>query len=179
MLGKWHVEAFTEETPGCVLSSENIFLRWPTLSCHGEGNTDVERHWRVRCQPHGVRGHTHGRKQSSRKLGDPGNIHVIGCGSVGEGEMPQCRHARFREVRQSRSTPEAVEQRWTANGSGVCGGKGTDQGKRQAVAIGPDSEPGCQVARIAERTRRITSCSRRLDHEVTKIVIIQGRSRMR
>ena len=36
-------EAFTEAQPGRVLSSENISLRWPTLSCQREGNSDVER----------------------------------------------------------------------------------------------------------------------------------------
>jgi len=32
------------------------------------------------------------------------------------------------------------------------GGKETDQGERLAVALGPDSEPGCQVAWAAGRT---------------------------
>jgi hypothetical protein len=66
----------------------------------------------------------------------------IGDGSVGEGEMPQCRHARFWEVRQSRSTREAGEQSWTSNSRGVRGGKETEQGERQAVVTGPDSESG-------------------------------------
>ena len=30
-----------EVQPGRVLNSENILLRWPTLSRHGEGNSDV------------------------------------------------------------------------------------------------------------------------------------------
>jgi len=49
--GDRHGEAFTEAQPGRVLSSENILLRWPTLSCLGEGNSDVESSWRVRRRP--------------------------------------------------------------------------------------------------------------------------------
>src|SRR5438270_10584827 len=40
----------------------------------GEGNSHVERSWRVRCDPHGVKDHRHGWKLSSRKPRDPGDI---------------------------------------------------------------------------------------------------------
>ena len=73
--------------------------------------------------------------------------------------MPQCRRARLWEVRQSRSTEEVDEQCWKANGSGVHVGKGTDRRKRQTVVNGPDSEPGCHVARTVWRTRSGTASS--------------------
>jgi hypothetical protein len=130
------------------LSSENISLRWPTLSCQREGNSDVERSWRVPHHPHGVADHGHGWKLSSRKPGDPGNIRLARGGSVGEGAMPQVRRARFRGVRQLHSTKEAGEQRQRTQktgypaAGGVCGGKGADRGERQTVAPGPDTAPG-------------------------------------
>jgi hypothetical protein len=36
------------------------------MSCHREGNTDVETQWRVRCQPQEAEDHTHARKLFSR-----------------------------------------------------------------------------------------------------------------
>ena len=56
---------------------------------------------------------------------------------------------------------------------GVCGGKGADQGERHAVATGPDTVPGFQVARTARRARS------RIDPSAALVVIIQGKSRMR
>ena len=142
----------------CIELRNQFFAR-PTLLCQGEGNSDVERKRRVQRRLHGVQDHMHGRKQSSRKLGDPRDIQLFGVGSVGEGEMPQCRRARLWEVRQSRSTEEMDEQCWKANGSGVHGGKGTDRRERQTVVNGPDSEPGCHVARTVWRTRSSTASS--------------------
>ena len=159
-------------TTGPCIELRNHFSVGPTLSYHGEGNSGVERQRRVRCHPHGVRGHVHGRKLFSRKLGDPRNIRFVWDGSVGEGEMPQCRHVRSWEVRQSRSTCEAGEQSRTDNGCGVRGGKGTDQGERQTVVIGPDTEPGFQIARTVWRTSNDSTGSGRLDPNVTRLVII-------
>ena len=46
--------------------------------------------------------------------------------------MPQVRHVRSWEVRQSRSTPEAGKQCWTANGDAGAGRFGMAEG--QSVA---------------------------------------------
>ncbi len=165
-------------TTGPCIELRNHFFVGPTLSCQGEGNSVVERQRRVRCHPHGVRGHAHGRKLFSRKLGDPRNIRFVWDGSVGEGEMPQVRHVRSWEVRQSHSTCEAGEQSRTDNGSGVRGGNGTDQGERQTVVIGPDTGPGFQIARTVWRTSNDSTGSGRLEPVGTTLVIIQGKSRM-
>ena len=116
------------------------------------------------------------RKLSSRKLGDPSDIPLIGEGSVGKDAMPSSRHARRWEVRQSRSTYEAGEQSGTSNCCGVCGGKETDQGERLAAAIGPDTEPGDQIAWAVWRTSNDSTGTGRLDPNATRLVNIQGRS---
>jgi len=67
--------------------------------------------------------------------------------------MPQVRHARRRGVRQFHSTEETGEQQQRAAARGVGGGKGTDQGERQAVPPGPDTAPDTQDAWGCSRVR--------------------------
>ena len=94
----------------------------------------------------------HGWKPFPRKPRAPRDIHVFhGRGSVGEGARPSSRHARRGGVRQFHSTAETGEQRQLPAVGGVGGGKGTDRGEHRAVATGPDSEPGFQVAWSAKR----------------------------
>jgi hypothetical protein len=75
-------------TTGPCIELRKHLSAGPTLSYHGEGKSDIARLWRVRCHPHGVRDHAHGRMLFSRKLGDPWNIRPVRAGSVGEGVMP-------------------------------------------------------------------------------------------
>jgi len=113
-------EAFTEVQPGGVLSSENILLWWPTLSCQEEGNSNVERQWRVRYCPHGVPDHSHGWKPSARKPRDPGDIHSFhGWGSVGEGKS---HHADMHVVGES-DRPIVPEKSMGGKGGKGCSSK--------------------------------------------------------
>jgi len=77
-----------------------ILLQWPTLSCQGEGNSDVERSWRARCRPHGVR-------DPSQDLGlTVGDARVVG-GTVyflatDEAELGRCGPIYYRHIRVRR-----------------------------------------------------------------------------
>ncbi len=71
------------------------------------------------------------------------------------------------------STAEAGAQRQRSAVGGVGGGKGADKGERRAVATGPDTAPGLQVARTVGRTNRDTSPTCEV------VVNIQGKSCMR
>jgi len=112
---------------------------------HINGKSDVTP---TESETTGTVGHVpHGSRETPATSASPN-----GSGSVGEGARPQVRPARRRGVRQLHRTAEAGEHRQRSAVGGVGGGKGADQGARRAVATGPDTAPGLQVARTVGRT---------------------------
>ena len=93
------VEALTEVNPGQPLSSENITLCVPTLSCQGEGHTgrSVQREFLLDAtESQTLRMDS---TLTSRKPGDLGGSRRLAAGgTVGKGVMPCVRHARRRGV---------------------------------------------------------------------------------
>ncbi len=133
----------------CIELRKHLFCGGRPCPDKGKATVMSNDHGESDITPTESRDHGHGWKLSSRKPGDPGNIRFARSGSVGEGAMPQVRHARFRGVRQFHSTEEAGEQRRLPPLGGVCGGKGADRGERRIRlwrTTGPDTAPGSRVA---------------------------------
>jgi hypothetical protein len=171
MSGNWQVEAFTGERPGCLLSSEITFLRWPTQSCHGEGNTDVEHQRRVRCQPHGVEDHTHGRKHPRGSWEIPETSLSL--------EMDRSEKARSHnaDMHVPGKSDSLVVPEKRANNAGQPTAAESVEERRlpkenvDQFAAAPDTEPIRRFGWIGRRT--VSEAWYRW------AVIIQGRSRMR
>ena len=170
-------EALTAGNPGQPLSSENITLRVPTLSCQGEGHTrrSGSREFlfdATESETLCMDGHSHrGNRETS----------MIPCGDTSPMGRSEKAHGQPSGMYATEESDDLVVPGKRArpargcpgrnSGGGVCGGKGIDQGKPFSDHLIPDTAPD-HWACLSESGTASSSPSAN-DRQT------QGRSRMR